>query len=645
MGEIPIIQPSSATIQVVSSGASTLNATASTIHASRLADATIFTGVITGNDASGHMILKTPQGEMFLRSADFLRLGNKVKLRISRQGDQVQARILTVDGKPLPEENRASQPRSEASSVVKTSGDTAASRTAPAPIAYDTSGRLGAAGDINRTELLQTSSANRASPSELQLSNQTLSKGETLLLRPQSPIQNAPDVLRAYVSSSSNAALPNSSAATVSGGGLPDILPSTAAVKVQVISVSAPSLASEIALAAGQTSFSLDDIELAASPARGTANPTVLPAATPASQQAAPALTASTSAPASAKGVEILTGVPATVNTPAAENAPNNPAPAIPVKFSPLPASGVVSGMVMEGSDIGGEEVMIRTPFGAMKTISPSALEKGTVLQLQLISILPSADEGGGVSISARADQLEKAAPASLKQLSTHWETLENIPSLLAQDAAGAALIPRLMEGMPQPNANMTTSTLFFLMALKGGDIRKWIGEDVSQWLEQHGRSELLGRLSAEFGTIRQVYTETAQRADTPWQAAFLPVFDGEQWQQARLFTRRESGGSSAEGENSRFVIEMSLTHLGDMQLDGLFQRSGETRRFDLMVRTVKPLEKNVQEDINRLFTNALSAGNHIFGEVKCVTMDVFPIMPMEEVIRSGPPSMEGFTV
>ena len=83
-----------------------------------------------------------------------------------------------------------------------------------------------------------------------------------------------------------------------------------------------------------------------------------------------------------------------------------------------------------------------------------------------------------------------------------------------------------------------------------------------------------------------------------------IPFFDGQQIQQLRLFLRRDSGGGASGGdgeEATRFVLEVSLTRLGDLQLDGLVRG----KRFDLILRTREGLPDAMRGDILQIFQDA----------------------------------------
>ena len=54
------------------------------------------------------------------------------------------------------------------------------------------------------------------------------------------------------------------------------------------------------------------------------------------------------------------------------------------------------------------------------------------------------------------------------------------------------------------------------------------------------------------------------------------------------------------DGDATRFIIELDLSKLGRIQLDGLVTSKG--KHFDLFVRSEVPLGKSMRRDLNNIF-------------------------------------------
>ena len=113
----------------------------------------------------------------------------------------------------------------------------------------------------------------------------------------------------------------------------------------------------------------------------------------------------------------------------------------------------------------------------------------------------------------------------------------------------------------------------------------------------------MLRQLAGELGQLGRL---TESGGD--WRLLAIPFADGHQVHPLRLFLRRDEHRSDEperERETAtRFVLEVELTRLGDLQMDGLVRKT----RFDLILRTRRPLSPTMQRDIGEIFQAANEA-------------------------------------
>ncbi|NBC34561.1 MAG: hypothetical protein GVY13_17935 [Alphaproteobacteria bacterium] len=186
------------------------------------------------------------------------------------------------------------------------------------------------------------------------------------------------------------------------------------------------------------------------------------------------------------------------------------------------------------------------------------------------------------------------------------------LPSLRQTLTALAQAQPGLAEQVvrsliPQPNAALPATLLLFLSALRGGDIRAWLGDRVDRALEGAGRSDLARGLAAEFGALSRQTAESQQQPQD-WRSLQVPLYYEGEVNAIRLSMRREQGGGPEEGvedgEGSRFLIDLSLSRLGPLQLDGTLRATS----LALTVRSHRVLPLALRQELGAVLDSACGA-------------------------------------
>jgi hypothetical protein len=120
-------------------------------------------------------------------------------------------------------------------------------------------------------------------------------------------------------------------------------------------------------------------------------------------------------------------------------------------------------------------------------------------------------------------------------------------------------------------------------------------------------------RATATAGRAARGRTAAEPDADAPlavddpngdaWSLVGFPLFDGEHATPLRLAMKRPAS-EDEPGDGARFLVEVELSRLGGLQLDGRVQ----ARRFDLLLRTRSALTPDARAEIAALFHDAKSA-------------------------------------
>jgi len=344
--------------------------------------------------------------------------------------------------------------------------------------------------------------------------------------------------------------------------------------------------------------------------------------ATPATAQAAGKGAATAHGPASGKAVSgasltLATGtrVPVRVVSvvPGIDAAAQRSSP--PVLTPGQQFTGVASGQTTSGHAI------LRTPAGSMALTPSTQVPEGSAVTLEVTGKPQPPVEGQPrIAVGARDEMLAVRG----------WPSLaETVAALSEADPAAAR---QVLAALPRPDSSLAGGMLFFLSALRGGDIRGWLGGGFERALMRL-RPGLVGRLNDDFRAL-------GRAADDPagdWRSLPVPLLTGNGIDQIRLHLRNQGADDDDDPEKvkSRFIVDLSLTKLGRLQLDGLVKEGN--RRLDLIIRTGAPMSQEIRDDIRRIFRDA----NEITGINGRVTFQAAPAsfveIPAAGKTRSGP--------
>ncbi|MDE1153875.1 MAG: hypothetical protein PW788_15185 [Micavibrio sp.] len=279
---------------------------------------------------------------------------------------------------------------------------------------------------------------------------------------------------------------------------------------------------------------------------------------------------------------------------PPGANAPALPVPAAAEGETPV-MQATVESITKSGFPVlrAGDEVFVLKNTGPIAVGSTVTFD---ALALSGRDMMDALHPATGAGTPGKADNF-------LPLLSDDWPALQE--SLQTLNAAGADAAMR--NTLPTPGARMVPTTLFFLAALRMGDIQAWLGESALQGLKQSGKQALVDRLTGDFGRIAAQSKETVSG---DWRGISLPLLHDDQISQMQLFLRRHmpddkdaDKGTEDRGVTTRFLLNLHMSRMGDMQLDGLMHK----KRFDLILRTADALPFNMRQDLMQGFAKGLA--------------------------------------
>ncbi len=188
------------------------------------------------------------------------------------------------------------------------------------------------------------------------------------------------------------------------------------------------------------------------------------------------------------------------------------------------------------------------------------------------------------------------------------WPALDEITQSLQQTSPQAAQNLLLQSpNINNPAMKMEPAILFFLIAARSGDIASWLGDKATEMLRTSGKSDALNKMLRDFTGLSHSSREAGSQAVTPeWRSAPIPLFAYNEAHKIMLHYKYDDeaqGDDKSERKKSmRFLIDLDLNRMGDVQLDGFAQKD----RLDLIVRTQKPLSSTMQQIMRRKYSGAM---------------------------------------
>lgn len=539
----------------------------------RLSAGTLIDGIVIGRTQQGLLAVKTSHGELALRTSASPPVQSRVVLQLQPSGGQFRVILLSAPAREEGAKTAQATPAQKPAASPPRLQQAPSQPPAPSPQA--------------RTAPAQVSAAQLA---QAQASAQSTARA---IVTPQGP--------------------PSAQTPPASQPGAPP--PNTAPSQ----SPSGPTTPGQALPAAGRPGIAPATLGAANVPAAPSGGVPAAPAA-PAPAAALPTAPGNAAAPATASAPS---GTPATPTPTATPTATPGAGPG--TTGLPNPGLSAASPPVASGQSGRIGQVAIQ-PGG----IPPSPAGGQPAL--------PGALSLSGSSLPLPAAAGPSAAGAAIAGTGTGAELIRSWPGLDQAIATLRAASPQFAATnidpvMPRPGPQLAGTIALLVSALRGGDIRGWLGQATMREVARTSGKESSSRLSDDFGQLSRL----ARTDSGEWRVHALPFFDGARHQQIQLYIKqREQSAAGEEEPPARFVFEFDLSNLGPVQLDGL----AANHRFDLMVRSQTELPGPIRKEISALFSRAQEESGFA-GEIHFQTVPTFIVPPHDE----HPPVSGGLVV
>jgi len=313
---------------------------------------------------------------------------------------------------------------------------------------------------------------------------------------------------------------------------------------------------------------------------------------------------------ASAPGASSLQAQNATVNQTGSMfsvRITNVIAPALLSNGGGLPTSGSptlslgqsVTGVVTATTAQG--QAIVQTHAGPISLSTPTPLPPGTTISFIVNEPLPSLLPTSNLLAGRNAEIILET---------NKWPVLDDALRTLTD--SHPTLGPQVINSiLPKADATLAANLLLLLSAIRGGDIRNWFGDAPVRAL-QRIRPDLMSRLRDDFTHLSRLADDTVSN---DWRSYPVPFLNGADIEQIRLYIKRKHDDAADDVEanqGSRFIIDLDLSRMGRLQLDGLVKT--QKKQFDLIVRSDNPLATEIQNQIRNIFQTAMDQMGNIGG-------------------------------
>jgi len=163
-----------------------------------------------------------------------------------------------------------------------------------------------------------------------------------------------------------------------------------------------------------------------------------------------------------------------------------------------------------------------------------------------------------------------------------------------------------MLNFLPQPTKALPGALIFLLSAFKQGNVRSWLGDDAVDTLVYSGKEAIVKSLAKDLSLAGQ---STQDHVVGEWRSYPIPLYANQQFQALSLYVRNDredhkSTDTNKGAKNIRFLIDMRLSRLGAMQVDGFVQ----AKKLDMILRSEHVLPEGLHAELRQAYIKALDA-------------------------------------
>jgi len=249
---------------------------------------------------------------------------------------------------------------------------------------------------------------------------------------------------------------------------------------------------------------------------------------------------------------------------------------------------------------------------------TPVSIENGGLIQFTATPLSPEQfiqQLQSPVASPSSAAQTAQQISGFQPLFSLTWPALQEALHI-SNNTAIPAIATALRNTIPSPASpsRLIPTAMFFLAALRMGSIENWLGEKTLDTLRQAGRRDLITKLSGDFSNMRQAQDTLSG----DWRGVSIPLLNQEDIEMMQLYSRQqhEDDNPNPDDDNdktTRFLLNLKLSQLGSLQLDGLLRHK---KTLDVFLRTETPLPADTKQQLLQAFHTGLEQANLENGQM-----------------------------
>jgi hypothetical protein len=197
--------------------------------------------------------------------------------------------------------------------------------------------------------------------------------------------------------------------------------------------------------------------------------------------------------------------------------------------------------------------------------------------------------------------------PPSMLFANWDWPAMDDMIQTLSITAPQvAAATARMIPNAASPS-QAGAAMMFLFAAIRSNDVAGWLGDDAISALRRDSRGmQALTRMGRDIAGLQKT---DADPVTQDWKALTLPMMWQNDIHKIHMFYRRQhsdqddDSSDAKKGDSTRFIFDLNLDRMGDMQIDGLMK----DKRLDLILRTrEKSFSPPMQAHMKGLYVAAL---------------------------------------